>query len=165
MRKITKRSAIIATAAVVAIGGGAAAWAAGWNIGGTGTGDASAASITPLTAAIDLGSTTVYPGLVVNVTGKVNNPNDFPVQVTDANVVPTGVVVTGGTAPSDAGACQNSLLGTPAVLTQNFLGTPIIAKNSTGTDVNSHVVIGDLPQTCAGTHIKVTYSFTGIQKA
>ena len=164
MRKITKRSAAVIGAAVIAIGGGAAAWAAGgWSVSGSGTGDASAASINLLSAPSPMGPLPVSPGLVTTVTTKVNNPNDFPVLLNSNNVSPTDVVVTGGTSPANASACDASLTGAPTTLVAHFTGTPRIPGKATDYGVSSNVTVADtLPQTCAGTHIQVTYSFTGV---
>jgi hypothetical protein len=160
MRKITKRSAVIAAVAVVGIGGGAA-WAAtnGWDITGSGTGDASAATITPLTATADLGTTTVYPGLTTNTVTKIDNPNDFPVKLNGGNVTPTGVTAT-------ASACQSALMAAPSTLTASLPAGAVIGKHSTATGVTSSVTIStSFPQSCAGSHIKVTYSFTAVSTA
>jgi hypothetical protein len=164
MRKITKRSAVIAAVAVVGIGGGAA-WAAtnGWDITGTGTGDASAATITPLTATADLGQTNVYPGLTTTTVTKIDNPNDFPVKLNGGNVTPTGVAVTN---VSTAAACQSALIAAPSTLTASLPAGTLIGKKSAGYGVTSSVTIStSFPQSCAGSHIKVTYSFTAVSTA
>jgi hypothetical protein len=164
MRKITKRSAVIAAVAVVGIGGGAA-WAAtnGWDITGSGTGDASAATITPLSATADLGTTTVYPGLITSTVTKIDNPNDFPVKLNGGNVTPTGVTASVG---PNASACQSALMAAPSMLTANLPAGALIAKHSAGYGVTSSVTIStSFPQSCAGTHIKVTYSFTAVSTA
>src|SRR4051794_32051074 len=49
MRKITKRSAAVLTAAVIAVGGAGAAWAA-WSLTGAGTANAKSATVLPLKA-------------------------------------------------------------------------------------------------------------------
>jgi|tagenome__1003787_1003787.scaffolds.fasta_scaffold20974788_4 hypothetical protein len=164
MRKITKRSAAITAATVIAIGGGAAAWAAanGWDITGTGTGDASAATITPLTASSDMGSVKVYPGLVATVAATVNNPNDFPVKLNTTDVTPTGVVITGG---QNATNCQNALLGAPATLKASFPGGAVVPKKASANVASNVTVASTLPQDCSGSHIKVTYTFTGVSTA
>ncbi|MGX6602351.1 hypothetical protein ACWKSP_09490 [Micromonosporaceae bacterium Da 78-11] len=165
MRKFTKRSAAITAAAVVAIGGGGAAWAAanGWDINGTGTGDATAASINPLTASLDMGTVVVYPGLQATVTSKVSNPNDFPVKLNTTAVTPTDVTVTNGQTPTE---CRTALLAAPATLEASFLYQPTIGKKLNNVDVSSKVAIANtFPQVCAGTHIKVFYTFTGVTAA
>ena len=162
MRKITKRSAAIIGATVVAIGGGAA-WAAtnGWDIKGTGTAEGNAATVVEMEASADLGAKKVFPGLNTTVTTTVKNNNDFPVNLTTANFVPTAVVVTGGT---NAASCQSSLIAAPNTLVASFpAGAPKIVAKSTGQGVTTNIAIANtLPQTCAGSHIKVTYTFTGV---
>jgi hypothetical protein len=162
MRKITKRSAAVVAATVVAVGGGAAAWAAatGWDINGSGTGDASAATITSLSASSDMGSVAVYPGLTAQLIAKVSNPNDFPVKLNAGNVVATNVTVTSGANPA---ACHDALIAAPNTLVAGFVGQPTIPKKANNVDVNSTVAVANtLPQSCAGTHLKVFYSFTGV---
>jgi hypothetical protein len=162
MRKITKRSAAIIGATVVAIGGGAA-WAAtnGWDIKGTGSAQGDAATIVEMEASADLGAMKVYPGLVTTVNTVVKNANDFPVNLNSANFTPTAVVVTGG---STASACKAALEAAPNTLVASFpAGAPKILAKSTGQGVTTNIAVANtLPQTCAGTHIKVTYTFTGV---
>jgi hypothetical protein len=85
--KFTKRIAVIGTVAALAVGGGVA-WAA-WLATGGGTGSASAGSATELTATVTTVSG-LYPGATANVTVTINNPNPYPVAVTEI----TGVVTT-----------------------------------------------------------------------
>jgi hypothetical protein len=162
MRKITKRSAAIIGATVVAIGGGAA-WAAtnGWDIKGTGTAQGDAATIVEMEASADLGAKKVYPGLTTQVTTVVKNANDFPVNLDPTKFTPTAVVVTGG---SNASACQSALEAAPNTLVASFpAGAPKIVAKSTGQGVTTNIAIANtLPQECAGSHIKVTYTFTGV---
>ncbi|MEU4428126.1 hypothetical protein AB0F81_46515 [Actinoplanes sp. NPDC024001] len=164
MRKITKRSAVIAGITAVALGGGAA-WAAiaGWNITGTGTAEATAASITKMSATSKLDKT-LYPGLVTTMVTEVANGNEFPVKLTDKiSVTPTDVVVT----PSDDTAvkCKENLLKTADVIVTDFPGEPTIAAGATKQKIQSSVKIGSLPQDCASKTIKVTYGFSGTQQA
>jgi hypothetical protein len=160
MRKNTKRSAIVAGVATVLIGGGVAAWAAtGWNIGGSGTSDATAATITPLTAESTFAKS-LYPGLVTTMLTKVTNPNEFDVKLT-GSVTPGAITVSG--ADPDATSCKNGI--TTSTFSTNFPGTPTITKGAVGQDVTSNVTVNDLPQTCAGKTIHVTYTFTGVSQA
>jgi hypothetical protein len=161
MRKLTKRStALVAGLAVVVIGGGAA-WAAnGWDIGGSGSADANAASITPLTATSTLAGT-IYPGVTTTVNSGVVNPNDFPVQLTASSA---GVTNFDGTADS---TCKGALEANPAIFTTTFPGSPVIAAHATapGQPISSSVTIGSLPQSCAGKAIKINYTFKGVSAA
>lgn len=163
MRKITKRSAAIIAASVIAVGAGAAAWAAvnGWDITGSGTATGKAASIVPMTASADMRGVKVYPGLVTTVTTLVTNANDFPVKLNTTAVQPTGVEVSG---TPTAGACQTALASAPSTLTATYPAwAPKIAAHAEDQAVSADVAIANtLPQSCAGADIKVTYNFTGV---
>jgi hypothetical protein len=161
MRKFSKRSMAITAAAVVAVGAGGAAFAAatGWDIGGTGTADASTSTIVNMTATADMGTNKVYPGLVTTVNTAITNLNDFPVNLNTTAITPTGVQVTVG---AGAAACQTALMGAPSTLTATFPATTIGA-GATGQVVAASVAIANtLPQSCAGSHIKLFYSFGGV---
>jgi hypothetical protein len=120
MRKFTKRSAAIATAAVVAVGGAGAAYAA-WLLNGGGTGAAAAGNAQGLILR-DINnpgpgddvtvSPAFFPGSTNNVAFTVENPNPFPVRITsivltvgDSNkrTCPTGNVAVNSGAPLPAG--------------------------------------------------------------
>lgn len=157
MRKITKRSAAIIAASVIAVGGGAAAWAAnGWGVTGEGEATAKASDIKKLTASADLGATKrIYPGLVTTVNTSVANPNDFPVNLTAGKVTPTDVTVTGG---ADATACKNGL--TEDMLVANLPAARINA-GATAATVTANVTIGSIPASCASSSILLKYTFAG----
>ncbi len=163
MRKNTKRSAVIAGVAAVAIGGGAAAWAfTGWNIGGNGSGEANASTITPLTAESSF-KETLYPGIKTSMLTKVTNSNEFAVKLTGKiEIKPDGVTVTGGANDND---CKTKLLTTKDVLVTTFPGNPTVPAKTANQDITSEVKIGDLPQSCAGANIKVSYTFTSASLA
>jgi len=80
MRKITKRSAAIVAAAVVAVGGAGAAWAA-WSLSGTGSASASAGAVVPLTVTGSPVVDALVPGSKSDVTFTVKNENSFPVLI------------------------------------------------------------------------------------
>lgn len=161
MRKLTKRStALVAGLAVVVIGGGAA-WAAnGWNIGGSGSADANAATITDLTAESTLAGT-IYPGVTTDVASKVHNVNDFKVQLTASSAAVTSFA---GTADA---ACKSALDANPNIFTTTFPDSPVIPAKTpaAGESIHSNVTIGDLPQACAGKAIKINYTFKGVSAA
>ncbi|MEU4164275.1 hypothetical protein [Actinoplanes sp. NPDC026670] len=103
MRKFTKRSAAIATAAVVAVGGAGAAYAA-WLLSGGGSGAATAGSaqgliLTDINTAGPGDDVTVtpafFPGSTNDVAFTVENPNPFPVRI-------TGIVLTVGNSTNEA---------------------------------------------------------------
>jgi hypothetical protein len=89
MRKITKRSAAITAATVIALGGGAAWAAANW-FSGSGTATASASSVQNVTA-IGTVSDKLWPGRKLNAAVSITNPNDYPVRVTGATISSLGV--------------------------------------------------------------------------
>jgi hypothetical protein len=91
---------------------------------------------------------------------KVTNPNEFDVKLT-GSVTPVSVTVT--PADANATACQSGI--TTTTFTTDFPGTPTITKLTTNQGVTSNVTVNDLPQTCAGKVIHVTYTFTGVSQA
>jgi hypothetical protein len=99
MRKITKRSAAIIAASVIAIGGAGAAWAA-WTFSGTGNASVSAATATPLTVTGETVAGPMVPGTAVNVSFTVKNPNSFPVLINS---------ITYGTFTSTTPGCAGQL--------------------------------------------------------
>ncbi|BEL11438.1 hypothetical protein Q0Z83_096290 [Actinoplanes sichuanensis] len=110
MRKFTKRSAAIATAAVVAVGGAGAAYAA-WLLSGGGSGAATAGTAQGLTikdlngnhVADDVAvSPAFFPGSTNGVAFTVENPNPFPVRI-------TGIVLTVGDSTNESGCKANNI--------------------------------------------------------
>jgi hypothetical protein len=81
MRKITKRSAAVITAAVVAVGGGSAAWAY-WTFGGTGNAAVAAGTAVRLNVHDLVVEGPLVPGMRADVTFTVDNSNKFPVVIT-----------------------------------------------------------------------------------
>jgi hypothetical protein len=94
MRKITKRSAAVITAAVVAVGGGAAAWAA-WSVSGSATASASAGSAAPVGVVNAQLTGPLVPGAGTGVQFKVTNTNPFKVRVTGASLSDFATTQTG----------------------------------------------------------------------
>ena len=87
MRKITKRSAIIASAAVVVVGGAGAAFAA-WSLNSSETVTSTAESASPLVVSGQTLVGTLYPGSINGVQFNAHNPNKFPVKVTGIKMDP-----------------------------------------------------------------------------
>jgi hypothetical protein len=85
MRKITKRSLAITTAAVVAVGGGAAAWAA-WSVSNHATASVKSGSATPVQIVNAALTGPLIPGPGTGVQFRINNPNPFPIRVTAATL-------------------------------------------------------------------------------
>jgi hypothetical protein len=151
MRKFTKRSAALVTAAVVAVSGGAA-WAInGWDIGGTGEANGQASEIKPLTASTAF-TDKLFPGAKSPLVTNMTNPNDFPVQLTGQ------IQVTNATVTPTDDSCKAALLQA-GTFTTAFPGTPEIAAGQTKS-VPGEVTIGDIPQSCANKAVKIDYSFT-----
>ncbi|GAA2614348.1 hypothetical protein [Paractinoplanes durhamensis] len=162
MGKNSKRSAVVAGVVAVLIGGGAAAWAfTGWNVGGTGTADATAASIKALTGTADLGGT-LYPGRSVNATAAVTNPNDFPV-VLNNGIVTTSVKASGGNSKTGLADCNTALANSD--ISASFSNTPSLGVSPSPQNVGLAVTVNELPQVCAGLHIQVSFTFSGVQTA
>ncbi len=95
MRKITKRAAAVVAGSVLALTGATAAfaYANGW-FSGSGTAYAHASTIQTVTATIDSRSVgNIYPGKELAISGTVNNPNDYTVQIDSIAVdtVQTGI--------------------------------------------------------------------------
>ena len=158
MAKLTKRSAAVAAGiAVVVIGGGAAFAANGWTIGGTGTAEANAAKITPLTATATVAGN-IFPGKTTTISTAITNPNEFKVKLV-GTIEPTNAVVT----PAD-NDCLNGL-GAQGVFVTNFPGTPEVAAGAKGQVVSSNLTVGDLPQACAGKKITISYKFDSVSQA
>ena len=164
MRKNTKRSAIVAAVGAVIIGGGAAAWAFGWGVTGTGSATGKTSEIKALTSVTDLGGQNVYPGAKATVWTTVTNPNDFPVKLKSDAVKVTKVYTGTGTAKTDGGTCAgpiNSAIGPNGLIVPSFIGTPIVPGKGGSKQVNLEVNVGDIPEACANKSIEVTYTFTG----
>ena len=99
MRKITKRSATVAAAVVIAVGGGTAAfaYASGWFQGG-GNASAYSSTILPVTATITIPDAAhLYPGASIPLSGAVNNPNDYKVKVTSVSITGVSAIKNGAT--------------------------------------------------------------------
>jgi hypothetical protein len=150
MRKITKRSAAIATAAVLGVGGagGAAAWAAGW-FKGHGSVTATTASIQDLQATVLL-TDKLYPGKSTSASASVMNTNEYPVKLTGlTNPVLTQ---TGGSGCT----IQNSKI-TPSLPPT----APVLNPGET-LNVSIPVAMGiDADERCAGSTLKIDFDLQG----
>jgi hypothetical protein len=157
MRKITKRSAAVVGAIVIAIGGGTAAfaYASGWFQGG-GTATATSASIKPVTATIVIpGTAHLFPGATVPVKGSVTNPNEYKVEVIGVSI--SDVTSTKG------GANNGGCAKTTADLSAAFAGKFTLAPKQTVDNWTiGSITMGQLavPQ-CADSSITATLVFAG----
>jgi hypothetical protein len=124
MRKITKRTLAISTAAAIAIGGGAAAWA--WSLSGEGDTTAHAESAQNLTIT-GVSVTGLAPGLSVPVNFTAGNKNRYQVRISGATL--TNLTVDG--------AHSGCVPGTDVVLNtadmEHATGTTIGAGDGTRT--------------------------------
>src|SRR4051794_25358828 len=159
MRKITKRSAAIIAASVIAVGGGAAAWAGGWLAKGTATGTASTSDIIPISATVSLGAAKIYPGISTTATATVNNPNDFNVILDVAPGAPTfsAKKLGDGSNNTDCSSTLNASvvhLGAPT-------GSNIIKQKGSGTITIPVTVDESLSDKCAGSELKMTMEISG----
>jgi hypothetical protein len=145
MRKITKRSAAIIGATVIAIGGGAA-WAA-WSVSGSATASASAgtASAVQVTGAVLTGP--LLPGDPTGVSFQVYNPNSFTVDLTGAGL--------SGFATTQSGCANSNFVATPTT----FAPTTLIAgETKTVVLAGSVGLKPDADNACQGAPITFTVS-------
>jgi hypothetical protein len=150
MRKISKRAAVIATTATLALGGGIAY--AAWLAGGSGVATAKAASVADLTT--DALSVTggLYPGAVRNVQVVVRNSNEFPVEI-------TGITDAGGltVTPADDGCASSNVYFTETAYPD---GTVVPATG--GLAMQGTVTMrSDAPQACKGKDFGVHLTIAG----
>jgi hypothetical protein len=160
MRKITKRSAAVIGAAVVAVGATGAAWAA-WTITGTGGTSASSASLSPITATATVVGDKLWPGQSRNATVKVTNPNDFPVKV-------TGVTIKDVAAAGAPGCTKDKAALVLGAVPPNTVigGKPAAFVTATPTDAgtwSNFVQMGaGAEAACAGATFTVSFDLAGV---
>ena len=154
MRKITKRSAAIATAAVLGVGGagGAAAWAAGW-FSGDGTTTAATEKALPISATITV-KDALYPGATSAAGVTATNPNKYAVKVTGFTVVPDEF------RGPDGCNYENSKIR--FTKSPNF-EVPANTNNASLADIDGLVTMGkDADVNCANAkNIRIKVTFTG----
>ena len=160
--KLSKRTGVIALFLVALIGGGVAA--AAWLVSGTGAATSQAASAVNLTVTAGSPTASLYPKPVAGygstavgaVVALVDNPNPFPVRLTNATF---GTV----TATPIAGrTCAATNVIAPAPVT---LATPVtLAANSVDTAVTIPGAL-EMLQTadngCQGASFSVQVTLTG----
>jgi hypothetical protein len=157
MRKITKRSAAIIGATVVAISGGAA-WAANSWFNGTGSAEAASSTVQTVTATATVADK-LYPGKNANAAVTVTNPNDYSVLITDAKA-PTVTVLSANDKACTAGAAKLSLGAVP-----NGFDVPGKSAGVSGTRTGTWSgFIGMEPgasAACAGATFKIDFTLDG----
>jgi hypothetical protein len=160
MRKTAKRSLTIATAVVISVAGGTAAfaYASGWFKGG-GTVSATSSTIGNVTTTVVLANssaTRLFPGRELPVTGNIANPNDYKVKINNVSVTEvTATKVNGSSNPN----CNKDTADLSASLT-----TPLqIANETTLTNQSfGKVKMGEnASAACAGSAITATLTFAG----
>jgi hypothetical protein len=158
MRKIYKRSLLAGTVVVAAVGVGATAWASGWLVTGGGTANASTSALKPIHAEVTV-TGNIYPGRMGEATALVDNPNDFPVLLTG---ITPGTLTASKKTGGDNRACAAAL--TPTTITATM---PAVAPriDAGAVDQSLTIPIGvspDLDVSCAGSTIKMSFTFSGI---
>lgn len=153
MRKITKRAAVVATSAVLAVAGGTAAfaYAANW-FKGDGTADAKTSTIQNVHAKITVAEN-LYPGKSIAIKADdLNNPNDYPVQI-------TGISVASIADPSGAGCDQ----GKAGFAFNSLPANTKVAKGTTAhsVDLGNMVMSPTADPVCAGRTLTVNLTLAG----
>ena len=129
MRKLTRRTSVVAAGLVATTGLGVAF--AAWTSNGSGTGSAASttsvdSTIAPVTlVAADL----LYPGATKSTKVTVSNPNDYPVIVTGISAGSSNVVNTS----CAAGSVITDAVSNAAGVTRSDVASAVIAPQSSGT--------------------------------
>ena len=163
MRKITKRSAAVITAAVVAVGGAGAAWAA-WSLNSAVDASSTAGSAAPLSVTGVQVVGTLLPGSTNAVSFTAKNPNNFPVKITGISY--GNVTATNG---NSGAACSPSNLQSiaGAALPGNLEFNPVNVSGDTQTIVyNNSVRLQPNPDdACQGSTFSFKVNLTVVSNA
>lgn len=156
-----------------------AAVATNWVVGlnGGSSGEAASGTITNLTitaTAIPAPANVLYPSGTGDVVISINNPNDFPVQITQVNLPSNATYAAAYSNSSLTTAVAGCTAATPSGVTWNFataatgsahvLTTPLVvgAKSTLiVTLTNDAVMAASAPTACAGVYFAMP-SFTGV---
>ena len=152
MGKFTKRSAAIAAAAVVAVGGAGAAYAA-WNVNSTADVKVTAGQAAAVTVTASAVSGLV-PGASAPVTVKIANSNQFNVEITEI----TGPVIT----VKDGGDCDSSESG--IVITQKLPKPIVLGKGMAEKTIPISDVVkmtNDSATECQGKEFNLRFTLVG----
>lgn len=96
-RRTRRKRKILVLSGVFVIALTAAAAFAAWNVGGSGSGTAKAVTVQNLTTSAATPTAALYPGISNSpLKLTVNNPNAFPVTVTDVNLGTGSITAAGG---------------------------------------------------------------------
>jgi hypothetical protein len=99
----------------------------------SGTGPATAASVTPLTVTATGTAGSLLPGGTADLHLSINNPNSFAVKVTGITQTPSSTIGVSGGIGSGAGTCTNANAAVGASATQSSLPLTISAGTQTVT--------------------------------
>ncbi|GID96511.1 hypothetical protein Adi01nite_59230 [Amorphoplanes digitatis] len=159
MGKTTKRTATVATAVVLTVGAGTAAfaYASGWFQGG-GTASAASSTIQNVTTTVTIANDSahrLFPGKTVDLTSSITNPNDYKVKILTVAVGPVTSIKNNSNNPN----CVDGQANLSASLTAPV---EINAATTTPSQTFGTLTMGQNAEpACAGSQITVTLNFTG----
>lgn len=156
LRKIGRKASI----ASLLVGGmlaGSVALAA-WVATGTGSGYAEAGTAAALTTSVTATTADLYPGGSGDLFIRINNPNPYPVLVTD-------IARTASPITSDAGAACNASTGV-SMADQSGLSIAVAAGGSTTTSLDGVVAMSNASaNACQGAVFTIPVTLTGQSNA
>jgi hypothetical protein len=156
-KKLSKRAAVTSVLLGTLLVAGVAF--AAWTATGTGSGYAKATTAQALTTVDVSASTaaTLYPGATGDVKLRIDNPNPYPVRVTD--------VAGNGAITSNAGAACNAATGV-TFTNQSGLALDVAAGSATTFTLTGSVAMGNSSDTsCQGAIFTIPVTLTGISNA
>jgi hypothetical protein len=156
MRKITKRSAVIGTVAVVAVGGAGAAFAA-WSLSSSEDVSSTAGSAAPLVVSSKSVVGTLVPGSINSVQFFAHNPNDFPVKI--SNITYSDVSTDSGHSGCGGGNLQQ-ISGATLPGNVDFSKAGDAGDNQTINYANSIRLIPDPASACQGAQFTFKINLT-----
>ena len=150
MPRRTRRRVVAAALGLTVAFAATAAFAA-WNVGGGGSGTATAVSAQNLTTSAAVTTAALYPGIAgANLYLTVNNPNPFPVAITSVNA--------NGAAVPDAGhpACTTTGVSfTTTAVTQTVPASGTLSFTAAGVAMTNASDTG-----CQGATFTIPVTFT-----
>lgn len=152
MRKLLKKGSV--TAIFLGVMLAASVAFASWLATGTGNGYAKATSAQNLTTSAATPTADLYPGGTGNLKITINNPNPYPVLVTQ-------IARTGGAITSDAGAACDASTGV-SMSTPQTVSISVAAGGSTTTTLTGVMsMTNSSDTTCQGATFTVPVTVTG----
>jgi hypothetical protein len=162
MRKITKRSAAVIGATVVAIGGGAA-WAASTDwFNGTGDVTASSSDVKQVTATASV-TDALWPKHSVDATLSIGNYNSYPVTATGIASGTLSVSAYDNAAAATAGTLSQTCNGDQADISLGTFSPQDVGAGAWATPTFSKFVTmgADAPLSCSNKVFKIHFTMTG----